>query len=83
MDLVLDVNSELYPVNVNEKIRLVLTRSLSLTGSTGESDGYYDASRHGPNTTRSLADDYDYVMFGKCYKFDSPSGAASAEGNRV
>lgn len=78
------MNSELYPVNVNDRLTLVLSQTLSLDGSATETDGYYDASRHS-SKQRSLADEYEYVMYGKVYKFDQKTAPASvtATNNKV
>lgn len=70
LNLILDVNSELYPLNQKDKFTLILARSLQSDGMGGASGmpveaGYYDAGRG-----RSMADDYEYVMYGKVYKFD-------------
>lgn len=69
MSLILDINSELYPININEKYTLVISRSLSVDGTMAENEGHFDATRD-MSKASSLAKDYDYVMFGKVYKFD-------------
>ncbi|KAI9208818.1 RNA polymerase [Polychytrium aggregatum] len=72
MTLTLDVNCELYPMKVGEKFTFVLARSLSL-------DGYADDAKKDSwrdnGAQRSLADDFDYVMYGKVYKYDDTAGA--------
>ncbi|KAJ3188515.1 DNA-directed RNA polymerases I, II, and III subunit RPABC3 [Irineochytrium annulatum] len=70
MGLILDVNTEIYPIEVSDKFTLTLTTSLSVDGS---SDVGREAWRD-LNNRKSLADDYDYVMFGKVYKFDDSGG---------
>jgi DNA-directed RNA polymerase I, II, and III subunit RPABC3 len=67
MDLILDVNSDLYNVGVDDKLAVVLTRSLVGGERGGNDDGYWDPAQY---QQKSLADDYEYVMFGKVYKFD-------------
>ena len=69
MSLVLDVNSELYPIRSGEKFTLVIATSLATDGTMAENQGQFDAMRD-MNKPSSLAKDYDYVMFGKVYKFD-------------
>lgn len=66
MDMTLDVNTELYPLHKQEKITILLARSLSLDGTVQE-EVAFDSSRH---MSRTLADDFDYVMFGKIYKVE-------------
>jgi DNA-directed RNA polymerase I, II, and III subunit RPABC3 len=71
MDLTLDINDELYPVQVREKLALVLSAGLSMDGKAD--DGSYDQ-----NIKDSLADKYEYVMHGKVYKYDSISASKVA-----
>lgn len=59
-DLLLDINIELFPIRLKDKFIFSLSQTLSLDGSTAN-NGYVS---QGP----SLADKYDYVMFGKVYK---------------
>lgn len=61
--MTLDINSELYPLKNGEKFTLILTPSISLDGSAD--DGTFEYSKK-----ETLADRYDYVMFGRVYKFD-------------
>ena len=65
MDLILDVNTQLYPIELNEKFRLLLTTTLREDGLPD--DGEYD---QGP----SLADSFEYVMYGKLYRIEGESG---------
>lgn len=67
MDMILDFHNLLYPMEANEKYVVALARTLSPDGIMRENEGFYDASRA---LERSLADDYEYVMYGKVYKFD-------------
>lgn len=68
MELTLDINSELYPLEATETFTLVLSKSLSPNA---------DSSSDGAMMTNadSLADDYDYVMYGKVYKYDDAAGS--------
>jgi len=61
-DLYLDVHCELYPLEINQKFRFVLTKTLD--ESMGD-DGAYDQSGR-----KTLADSYEYVMYGKVYKYE-------------
>ena len=69
MDLTLDVNTQIYPLDKADRFTMVLSKSLSTDGSAGfyENEGFWDPSRR---DQRTLADDYEYVMYGKVYKFD-------------
>ncbi|KAJ2557025.1 DNA-directed RNA polymerases I, II, and III subunit RPABC3 [Coemansia sp. RSA 1933] len=79
MSLILDINSELYPLDAGDKFKLTLASTLSLT------EGGKDAAAFGKGEAnwrsyingdeRSLADDYDYVMFGRVYRYDDDSGS--------
>lgn len=64
MNLILDLNSEMYPLQKDEIISLNLSSSLRLDGK--EDKGWRDLGRG----ERTLADDYDYVCYGKVYRFD-------------
>src|SRR5271170_6996618 len=64
LTLILDINSELYPLQKDETISLNLSSSLRLDGK--EDKGWKDLGRG----ERTLADDYDYVCYGKVYRFD-------------
>ena len=61
MELVLDVNTELYPIDVNTKFSFALASTLNLDGSPDE--GVYEQ-----NTKPTLMDKYEYVMHGKVFK---------------
>lgn len=65
VELILDVNTEIYPMKTGEKFTLLLARTLSLNGSIPENEGSFDLNRM---SQKSLADGYDYVMYGKVYK---------------
>eukprot|EP00243_Klebsormidium_subtile_P012413 TRINITY_DN7554_c0_g1_i1.p1 TRINITY_DN7554_c0_g1~~TRINITY_DN7554_c0_g1_i1.p1 ORF type:complete len:152 (-),score=34.14 TRINITY_DN7554_c0_g1_i1:62-517(-) len=63
MDLILDVNTSLYPLNKDDKFTLALAPKLSLREGVQDS-AFFDQSGE-PN----LADKYEYVMHGKLYKY--------------
>lgn len=61
MRLVLDVNTEIYPIHVGDRFRMVLSKSLYPDGST--------VTVHNPqDKQKSLADKFEYVMHGLLYK---------------
>ncbi|QLL30932.1 hypothetical protein HG536_0A07470 [Torulaspora globosa] len=70
--LSLDVNTDLFPVQTQEQLTVTIASSL-----TGEEAGNGAAGtrswRPPPPGERSLADDYDYVMYGMAYKFEEVS----------
>eukprot|EP01137_Pigoraptor_chileana_P013371 Opistho-2@66813 len=63
MDLVLDVNTQLYPMGLNDRFTLVLANTLNEDGTLD--DGTFDATGR-----RSLADQFEYVMYGRVYRCD-------------
>jgi len=60
-ELVIDINADAYPLAVGGKFSLALAPTLSLDG-TPEDDAFDQSGKE------SLADGYEYVMYGKCYK---------------
>lgn len=66
----LDVNTELYPCAVGDRIHIVLASTLSLDGTKDDGKGWRDISRG----EASLADLYDYVCHGKIYRFEEGEG---------
>lgn len=76
MDLILDYNVELFPLQIDQSFALALATSLSRgggsTGTTGVDGVAEDADDKDRDVWRSdgkgrggLQDDYDYVMYGK------------------
>lgn len=64
MDLILDVNTMLYPVDLGDKFRLVIATTL-------REDGYPDDGEYNPaDTGPSRADSFEYVMYGKIYRIE-------------
>ncbi|KAK9133205.1 hypothetical protein Scep_012733 [Stephania cephalantha] len=61
MYMQLDVNSEIYPLQVGEKFAMVLAPTLNLDGTPDT--GFYTQGQR-----KSLADKFEYVMHGKLYK---------------
>ncbi|KAL0950982.1 hypothetical protein HGRIS_007729 [Hohenbuehelia grisea] len=78
MDLSLDYNIELFPLKQDQSFALALASSLArgppTTGGADADDGDdkdRDVWRPDGKGRRGLEEDYDYVMYGKVYKFDS------------
>ena len=70
MDLTLDYNVELFPLQKEQNFALALASSLARGGSSGgNADGSAederDVWRPDGKGSRGLEDDYDYVMYGK------------------
>jgi len=71
MDLILDINSWLYPMELGDKFRLVLATTL-------REDGYPDSGDWNPqglDTDGSRADSFEYVMSGKVYRIEGDETA--------
>eukprot|EP01087_Luapelamoeba_hula_P014076 TRINITY_DN4066_c0_g1_i4.p1 TRINITY_DN4066_c0_g1~~TRINITY_DN4066_c0_g1_i4.p1 ORF type:complete len:140 (+),score=35.75 TRINITY_DN4066_c0_g1_i4:142-561(+) len=65
MQILLDVNIDLYPIDVSDKFQFTLASTLNET----------DADDYGSSST-SLADKYEYVMYGKVFKYEEADAAA-------
>ncbi|KAI9351460.1 RNA polymerase [Obelidium mucronatum] len=81
-EIILDINTEIYPMSISDKFTLSLATSLSLdataaNASSAVSGGKKESWRDTSNQ-KSLADDYEYVMFGKVYKYDETGGKNKA-----
>ncbi|KAI5962210.1 RPB8 [Candida pseudojiufengensis] len=70
INITLDINSELFPVKENDSLTITLASSLGNESSMITSNGSW---RPPKPDDRSLADDYDYVMYGTVYKFEESS----------
>ncbi|KAI0079604.1 RNA polymerase [Panus rudis PR-1116 ss-1] len=77
MDLTLDYNVELYPLQEGQSFALALASSLAKNpgaggtgGITEEEDKERDVWRPDGKGKRGLEEDYEYVMYGKVYRFD-------------
>lgn len=78
MDLTLDYNIELFPLEKGQTLALALASSLARgpAGPSGadaaeDEDKDKDVWRPDGKGRRGLEEDYDYVMYGKVYRFDS------------
>ncbi|KAK0233467.1 hypothetical protein EDD18DRAFT_1120902 [Armillaria luteobubalina] len=75
MDMTLDYNIELFPLETGQHFALALASSLARGGQrTNTTDGATEEEEHvwrpDGKGQRGLEEDYDYVMYGKVYKFD-------------
>ena len=62
LHLDLDVNSDLYPLEVNDRFTLALASTLAL-------DGTPDTGTFDQSGAESLLDQYEYAMYGTVYKW--------------
>ncbi|CAG8668041.1 15485_t:CDS:2, partial [Gigaspora margarita] len=82
MELIIDVNTDLYPLDIGDRVNVILTTSLALDLSQAQSEdmiiGATSAEeitqktswREKSSTERDLSDEFEYVMYGKVYKYD-------------
>jgi len=64
MELILDINSWVYPMELGDKFRLVLATTL-------REDGFPDTGDWNPiENAGSRADSFEYVMHGKIYRIE-------------
>ena len=72
MDLTLDYNIELFPLQPNQQVALALATSLSRgPPAEGEEEKDVEVWRPDGKGRRGLEEDYEYVMYGKVYRFDA------------
>uniref|UniRef100_A0A5B6Z037 Putative DNA-directed RNA polymerases II, IV and V subunit 8B-like n=1 Tax=Davidia involucrata TaxID=16924 RepID=A0A5B6Z037_DAVIN len=72
MQVLLDVNTEIYPVHAGQKFRMALAPTLNLDGTTVTS--YFPEGGH-----KSLADKFEYVMHGLLYKISEDTSGPNAK----
>ncbi|KAF8482175.1 RNA polymerase [Russula ochroleuca] len=75
MELTLDYNVEIFPLDVGQNVVLALASSLARDPAvsqdgTVEEDRDRDVWRPDGKGRRGFEDDYDYVMYGRVYRFD-------------
>lgn len=72
----LDYNCEIYSVSPGDTVQLCIASTLSLDGSIANKEA--EAARGGWRETQmgesTLADNFDYVCYGKMYRFEESSG---------
>jgi len=81
MDLTLDYNNELYPLKAGQTFTLSLATSLSrgsAPGKDGEGEDKEQVWRPDGKGQKGIEEDYEYVMFGKVYKFDTGKEVSTA-----
>jgi hypothetical protein len=75
MALTLDYNCEIFPLEIGQNVVLALASSLARDPTvsqdgTVEEDRDRDVWRPDGKGRRGFEDDYDYVMYGRVYRFD-------------
>ncbi|KAJ0298601.1 hypothetical protein COL5a_006854 [Colletotrichum fioriniae] len=68
--MTLDINVELFPASVSDSLHVVLATSLAHDGSKDDEKGWRDVTKGNQDREPSLADMFDYVCYGKIYKFE-------------
>lgn len=68
--LMLDVNTELFPLNETDRVKIALALTLNLDGSKDDTKGWREVGMG----EQTLANDYDYVCHGKIYRFEEGHG---------
>lgn len=71
--LTLDINTDLFPVALQDQLTVAIASSLSLDSENVTNSAATKSWRPPQPNERSLADDYDYVMYGTAYKFEEIS----------
>ena len=72
MALDIDINSDLFHLEINDRFTLALASTLALDGST-------DAGGYDQSGMPSLLDQYEYAMYGKLYKWKQEQPKAPVE----
>ena len=70
MNLVLDVNCELFPLEKGQKVNFILTKTIKIDDSSSTSA----AASYNPIEGPSLADKFEYVCYGQVYKLEEIPG---------
>lgn len=81
MDLTIDIHVEVYPLDVGQKFRMALASTLNPDGKPDEGNFDQTLQWEGHPGRPSLMDDYEYVMYGKLFKFgdDHSTGTPKVE----
>ncbi|MCO5613852.1 hypothetical protein L7F22_068130 [Adiantum nelumboides] len=64
MDMSLDIATDIYPVSASQNLTVVIASTLGRGEATEDSEAWRIDKPSG------LADEYDYVMYGKVYRYD-------------
>ena len=72
MSLDMDINSDLFPLDINDRFTFALASTLAL-------DGRPDSGTFDQSGQPSLLDQYEYAMYGKLYKWKQEMPKAPVE----
>lgn len=72
MDLILDVNTQTYPMDLADKFRMVIATTLNEDGTPADTE--YNPMDTGP----SRADSFEYVMYGKVYRLEGDEAGSDS-----
>lgn len=75
IDMLLDVNTSIYAIGAGDKLTAVLTNTLSLSGDISDLSAE-EAWR--PSAGPTLADKFEYVVYGKVFKMEGISSSRVA-----
>lgn len=64
MDLVIDINVDVYPIAEEDKLIFAISKTLRMDGR--EDSGYFDQDKY-----PSHADSFEYVMYGKVFLYQN------------
>jgi len=82
MDLTLDYNIELFPLKAGQSFALSLATSLARGGGPKGDSLEEEKDQHiwrpDGKGQKGIEEDYDYVMYGKVYKFDTGKEISTA-----
>lgn len=73
----LDINTDLYPCHEDETLQMVIASTLDLDGKQESKDGDEKVKQNWKELRdgeASLADTFDYVCYGKVYRFEEGEG---------
>lgn len=72
MDLIIDLNTQIFPLSLGEKFRLIISTSIV-------DDAYADDSEWTPRMQLSARSDaFDYIMYGKVYRIEGEDYTSDA-----
>lgn len=74
MQVTVDINTDIFPISINQRFGFAL--ATSITADETVEDGYWN-----PNSGPSLADKYDYVMYGIVFKYEEHKDSRNASSN--
>ena len=72
-EILMDINSEIYPMKVGASYKILLAKSIYDTKATPKNFDYELFS----NTKNTLMDNFDYVMCGKVFQFSNDAGSGT------